>query len=285
MSDENRPLVKPYSDIFIKYLFGSERNKHLLLSFLNSVLQAKGFDKIVEVVLKNPFNIKEFSADKESIIDIKATDENYRIYDIEMQATSDPNFINRSLYYWARLYGSQLEEGEKYKALKPVICINIVTFEIFDNQDKIHSCFVPKKINSNEILTDQMAIDCLELSKIKVESLNDGCKLNKWLYFIKNEGGDDPMLKTLLEKDLDIQQADEQYKRFNDNKKLRDVALAREMYRRDKISAIDAAEEKGIEKGIEQKAIEDAKRFKALGVDIAIIAEATGLSKEQIEKL
>ncbi len=81
MSDENRPLVKPYSDIFIKYLFGSERNKHLLLSFLNSVLQAKGFDKIVEVVLKNPFNIKEFSADKESLIDIKATDENYRIYD------------------------------------------------------------------------------------------------------------------------------------------------------------------------------------------------------------
>jgi len=59
-----------------------------------------------------------------------------------------------------------------------------------------------------------MTIDYLELSKIKVESLNDGRKLNKWLYFIKNEGGDDPMLKTLLKNDLDIQQADEQYKRY-----------------------------------------------------------------------
>jgi hypothetical protein len=50
--------VKPTSDIFIKYLLGSEENKDLLLSFINANLSEIGFDKIVKVVIKNPFNVK-----------------------------------------------------------------------------------------------------------------------------------------------------------------------------------------------------------------------------------
>ena len=55
-------------DIFIKYLFGSEENKELLLSFLNSGLEDSDFQKIVNVEIKNPFNIKCFISDKESIL-------------------------------------------------------------------------------------------------------------------------------------------------------------------------------------------------------------------------
>jgi len=42
---------------------------------------------------------------------------------------------------------------------------------------------------------------------------------------------------------------------------------------------------RGTHKIKDQKVIEDAKKLKILDVDIATIAEATGLSKEQIEKL
>lgn len=38
--------VKPTSDIFIKYLFGTEENKFLLLAFINAVLENSGFPLI-----------------------------------------------------------------------------------------------------------------------------------------------------------------------------------------------------------------------------------------------
>jgi len=38
--------VKPTSDIFIKYLFGAEENKILLLAFINAVLENSGFPLI-----------------------------------------------------------------------------------------------------------------------------------------------------------------------------------------------------------------------------------------------
>ena len=45
------------------------------------------------------------------------------------------------------------------------------------------------------------------------------------------------------------------------------------------------AKEAGIKQGIEQNKIETATNLKKLGVDIETISKATGLSKEEIEKL
>ena len=48
---------------------------------------------------------------------------------------------------------------------------------------------------------------------------------------------------------------------------------------------IAQGKQEGISEGAYQKAIEDAQNLKRLGVSISIIAEATGLSKEEVEKL
>jgi predicted transposase/invertase (TIGR01784 family) len=44
-------------------------------------------------------------------------------------------------------------------------------------------------------------------------------------------------------------------------------------------------EERGIEKGIEKKAIEDALSFHHLGVSTEIISKATGLSMKRLEEI
>ena len=56
--------IKPTSDIFIKYLFGTEENKILLLAFINAVLENSGFSLIKKVELKNTFNLKKIVFDK-----------------------------------------------------------------------------------------------------------------------------------------------------------------------------------------------------------------------------
>ena len=48
---------------------------------------------------------------------------------------------------------------------------------------------------------------------------------------------------------------------------------------------IELGIEKGIEIGIEQEAMRMAAKLKSLGIEMNIILESTGLTREQIEKL
>ena len=70
--NEKNDYVKATSDIFIKYMFGMDNQKsnQLVLSFINSVLGDSGFPTITKVIQKNPYNYKDFTNDKESILDI-----------------------------------------------------------------------------------------------------------------------------------------------------------------------------------------------------------------------
>ncbi|MBF0411958.1 MAG: PD-(D/E)XK nuclease family transposase [Desulfamplus sp.] len=43
------PYIKPTSDIFIKYLLGTEEHKDLLLSFINAVMTDSGFPLVKSV--------------------------------------------------------------------------------------------------------------------------------------------------------------------------------------------------------------------------------------------
>jgi len=124
--------IKTNSDFFVKYLFGREQVKDLTISFINAVLDDSGFPIMKSLEIKNPFNLKTFIAEKESILDIKATDESGRPYDIEMQVSGSLFFKSRSLYYWSKLYLLQIGEGERYHLLKPTICINLLDFRLIN---------------------------------------------------------------------------------------------------------------------------------------------------------
>jgi len=279
--------VKPSSDIFIKYLFGTEENKPILLAFINAVLIKTDFDPIVSVEIVNPFNIKEFIHDKETVLDVKATDNNGRIYDIEVQSIGNSVFIHRSLYYWSVLYSSQLQENEQYHLLKPAICINILDFIIFENISDYHNCFLLKERLSNQILTDHLVINYLELPKL-LDFMPDD-HLKSILYFLKNEGKEDAMLKTLIKNDPIINKAHNEYVKFTQDDKMRDLYESRIKYQRDKNSLIYEAELKGklegvLEGKLEGK-LEDARLMKEDGISVEKISKYTGLSSEVISKI
>lgn len=130
---EKEAYVKATSDIFIKYLFGmdTKESDQLVISFINAVLADSDFPTITKVIQKNPFNYKEFSDDKLSVLDIEVEDENHKLYNIEVQSSGNIHFRNRALYYWAKLYTSQSKEGDPYDNLLPAIGINILDFTLF----------------------------------------------------------------------------------------------------------------------------------------------------------
>lgn len=276
--------IKPVSDIFIKYLFGIEENKDLLLSFINAVLEDSGFQKIVTVELKNPFNIGTFVADKDSILDIKATDEKGRQYDIEVQASGDESFKNRSLYYWSKLYSSQLNKSELYTRLKPAICINILDFILFEEIDYLHTCFLLREEKDPEyILTDHLEIHFLEINKMQDKTLKE--KLLHWINYFKNEGKEEANMTILIKDDPDINKAHQVYKHFTEDDKMRELYESREKWLKDYNTRLYTAKQEGIKEGIKEDKLETAKKMLQKGFDVKIISEITELSIEEINKL
>jgi len=269
--------IKPWSDIFIKYLFGTPENNEILLAFVNAVLTSKGYDRIVSVQIVNPFSIKDFSLDKESILDVKAIDENKRMYDIEIQSSESGSYVNRILYYWSTVYASQLKETEVYGKLKPVISINMLNFTLFESIKEFHSLFILKEKDIDVILTDHLSLHFIELPKLhQIHST-----LEKFLYFIKNEGKEDAVLATLIGEDILLNKAHNQYKKFTSDEEMRDLYLRREIFLRDKLSAIEDAREKGIKEG----KLEDARKMLSHNLTIELITDVTGLTIDEVKSL
>ncbi|MCB1073711.1 MAG: PD-(D/E)XK nuclease family transposase, partial [Chlamydiia bacterium] len=62
--------VNPRVPLSFKKIFGTEGNKDLLISLINSIVGEE--DQVVDIILLNPYNQKNFKNDKLSILDIKA---------------------------------------------------------------------------------------------------------------------------------------------------------------------------------------------------------------------
>ena len=78
-------FINPTVDCVFKAILGSEENKNLLIHFLNAILEPEEGSLIKEVLIKNPYNEREFTGDKLTIVDVKAIDEKGHHYQIEIQ--------------------------------------------------------------------------------------------------------------------------------------------------------------------------------------------------------
>ena len=95
--------------------------------------------------------------------------------------------IERSLFYWGRLFSGQLQSGNSYQKLERTVCINLLSFDLLDTAE-YHSCYVLKERERNEQLSDLLEIHFIELDKIK--DIQDAgeikTQLEAWLEFIKH---------------------------------------------------------------------------------------------------
>lgn len=277
------PYVKPTSDIFIRYLFGSEENKFLLLAFINAVLENSDFPRIKTVELKNPFNLKKIVYEKESILDVKAVDETGQIFNIEVQTSGSGDFKHRTLYYWAKLYASQLKEGDLYSRLYPAICINILDFKFFDGFQKYHSTFMVREKEDPEFfLSRHLVIHFLELPKFK--DMEKDKRLCHWLHYLKNEGTEDKTMKVLLNENENIAKAHERYIAFTRDEELVEAYEAREKWKKDYNSGIFNARQEGRQEGQEEGKRETAVKMLQKGFELATICEITGISMNELQK-
>jgi predicted transposase/invertase (TIGR01784 family) len=173
--------LNPRVDFVFKKLFGSEEHADLLISLINSIVSAQ--DQVVRIEIKNPYNEKSFARDKFSVLDIKAQDEKGRWYNIEMQITDQEYYDKRSLYYWSRLYTSQLQEGMNYDKLAKTIGINILNFNCLPDK-KYHNRFRLLNVDTGVEFIDDMEIHVIELKKYEGDIESVKTALDRWIVFL-----------------------------------------------------------------------------------------------------
>ena len=267
-------LLDPKMDFVFKNIFGSEKNPKILISFLNATLKPK--DLITSVEIKNTDINKDYVEDKFSRLDVKAKTSNDEIINIEIQLKNEYNMIKRSLYYWSKLYSEQLGEGQDYSVLQRTICINILNFKYLKTR-KFHSGYRLKEIYSNEELTNVAEIHFIEIPKLD-DGADEKDMLVNWIEFLK-----DPESETVRSLEMDIEeirQAKDELIRMSNDDTQREIYEMRAKTLRDKISALNEAERKGIQQGKREiaKALLDV-------LDIETIALKTGLSIDEINNL
>ena len=293
-------FINPKTDFAFKKIFGSPQSQMVLISFLNGLLY-DGNDTIQSLDILNPYQAPRIRGMKDTYLDVKALLNDGTNVIIEMQVLNVEGFEKRILYNAAKTYSTQLETGEDYTLLNPVIALTITDFVMFEELDSYRSCFV---LREKDFLIDYPSYDLelvfVELPKFEQSLQQLDSLMEQWLFSLKNA----KQLQAIPDEMEDVpalRQAFEFANQSNLTPEELDDLEHQEMFIHDQRNAIKWALnqgrkqgreegrkkrlEQGLEEGRAAARLQIAQQMKAAGMAINQISEITGLPIEDIEAL
>ena len=197
--DDIRDKIVPTNDYIFKKLFGEEKDKIILISFLNALFNEYDFLPYIEdVTIKNSENKADSAFENEfyrnhSGLDIKAKIDNETYIDIEMQNRTYSDLIDRGIYYCSKILAEETVKGRNYKYPK-VVSIWVINDELdsdnphFKRQNPIEvdkHITIPGAIDKDYILTsDKVTIVYIYLKKFKDGLYHE--EIENWIKFVNN---------------------------------------------------------------------------------------------------
>lgn len=297
----NQQLVNLRIDFAFKQLFGTNGSEDILIAFLNAMLQESLASPIASLQIEDPHLHREHEEDKLSILDISATLDTGTKVIVEIQLNNNHDMMKRSLYYWGRLYTSQLQKGMPYSALHKTITINLLNFLMFSEQKSFHTTSILWNTQQQKLLSDDIEIHIVEIPKVTMQWHEE--EVNPWkdpvarwlLLLTANE--DEHLTKTLediaMNQDPILQKAINKWERMSQDSSFRQAYDAREKVLMDEAAKFAHAEkegmkrgmERGMKKGIEQEKTQMIKNMHALGLPLETIVKASKLSVHDVERI
>lgn len=280
-------FLDPCNDVAFKKVFGSENHKRVTISFLNSILEYTGDKTIIDVQFGNTEQNPLISAKKETYLDIYCTDQASRRYIVEMQARRVQEFGKRIVFYGAKTYAMQLDEGTPYTKLNPVIALSIVDFNLFSEKKDYKSIHKIMDIKTHENDLTDLSFAFIELKKFTKQEHELVTAQDKWIYFIKKITEQDHIPAPLATGEF--QEACRVVERMTWNQDeiiAYDKAFIEATSEQGEIElAREEGKAEGEKKGEKKKTIEIALRLLNAKLDIKTIALTTGLTIDEINEL
>jgi predicted transposase/invertase (TIGR01784 family) len=280
-------FINPKTDYAFKKIFASRDSKGILISFLNATIY-DGHPTIADLEIIDPNLPPKIAGLKDSSLDVKAELADGTLVIIEMQVLNVESFGKRVLYNAAKTYASQLQKGQGYRMLQPVIALTLTDFEMFKNSDRLISRFVYKETTTNtEYIDNHIELVFVELPKFTKELSQVETLTDKWIYFMKYAS-----MLTQVPPTMDIvpeiHQAFDIANQVNLNPGELEALERQEQFIYDQQGVVIKANREGREEGREEgrkEAMQAAARQLLDVLDDETISRTTGLSIEEIGNL
>lgn len=275
-------FLDPKNDVAFKKIFGSEKNKEILIHFLNDMLVFKGGRKIQDVTLIKTILDPDIAGMKTSIVDVLCKDDLGSSYIVEMQVAKEKGFEKRIQYYAAKAYHQQLLTGGKYEGLKEIIFLAISDYTMFPEKKAYKSDHVILDKETYEHDLKDFSFTFVELSKFKKKISKLHTIVDKWCYFFKYAPRtSEDELHQLIGQDKILEKAYHELDRYGWNAEELHNYEQSEKYH----GALQAALEQKYDEGIANAQRQIASKLLKIGLSLKEICEATKLSLEEVKAL
>ncbi len=270
-----KPLLSPVNDHVFKRVFGGHLN--VLADFLAAVLNLPVISQDLTVI--DPHSLSNKRDDKISVLDVKVRSKEFGDIDVEVQVEMHHDLWKRWQYYTSKMYTEGIRSGEAYSSLKHAVSIVILDGCLIKGDAAYHHRFRLYDAENKLAYPDSMEINLLEIPKRK----DDGTALSRWLKFFAARSEEDFM--SLAQMNPAMDEAWGVIKYLSGDEQERALAESREKARRDLVAMYDTGREEGREEGLQHERRRVALSMLNLDIPEEKILAATGLSKEQLDKL
>jgi predicted transposase/invertase (TIGR01784 family) len=304
MSLKRSKFLDPKSDVVFKKIFG--QHPELIRSFLNGILPLPK-DQLIETIdYLTPEQSPRIPGMKNTVVDVKCTDQNGHIFIVEMQMTWSPSFIKRFLFGTSKAYVQQLDKGIPYSSLCPVYGLAIVNARFEKDTAEWFHHYRLTNVKDMDKTLEGMELIFLELPKFRPQTGEHRKIGSLWMRFLQEIGNGLETIPDEFKAIPEIARAAElaqesaytraeleAYDRYLDAIRV-ELTVRHDSLEEGKLLGIAEGEQIGITKGeqigvakgeirlLEAKKI-IAKNLLALGLDIHIVSESTGLAIADIQ--
>lgn len=280
--------LDPKADLTFKLVFGEHPD--LVMSLLNALLPLDDDGQITSVEYWPSELVPENPGKKDSVVDVRCTDQQGRQFIVEMQLYWNEFFQQRVLLNASKAIVRQLDKGMNYKLIQPVYCLNLVNDIGFESApDEFYHDYAIVNVEHSDRIIEGLRFVYVELPKFKPKTIAEKKMAVLWLRFLTEINLSTVTAPAeLLENELTckalsiVERSAMSEAQLNTYEKywinLTDeegIALAR--YNR--------GVKDGMAQGEQKKAMSVARNLKLMNLPIADIATATGLAVEEVEKL
>lgn len=280
--------LNPKADLIFKLVFGEHED--LMMSLLNALLPLDSDGQITSLEYVTPEMVPENPSKKNSIVDVRCTDQKGRQFIVEMQLHWNEGFKQRVVFNASKAVVKQLKKGEDYTLIQPVYSLNFINEGMFQpDTDEFYHDFAIVNVEHSDRIIEGLRFVFVELPKFKPQSIAEKKMAVLWLRFLTEiseateeapaellENEETRKALSIVEKSSMSEGQLYAYEQFWDAV-VNERVLIRGGYK------MGMAQGEAI--GIEKTNRKNALNFKKLGVDIETISKATGLTIEEIESL
>ena len=282
MADERKErYINPYTDFGFKKLFGTEMNKELLISFLNSLF-GETKKEITDVRYLNSEHLGDGYGDRRAVFDVYCMTDDGGRFIVEMQKAEQDYFKDRSLYYSTFAIREQAPKGEWDYHLDDVYTVGILNFMFPDHEypaDKYRHEIQLKDTEDNHVFYDKLTFVYLEMPKFNLTEDELVTMFVKWMFVLRNLSRLLDRPKALQDRVFDKLFEQAEIAKYSDAERRQYEESKKDYW--DYFSTMKTAKRKAKE----EEKVETVFRLKEMGLTPEQIAQGAGLSIEEVKKL